>query len=61
MKNYNEYPGADSVWGTDENGPELLIMHKAFREIFDDENDSIPEEDELDEKKDYELTGKGLI
>lgn len=52
MKKKN-YPGMNGFTDTAADGPELLVMHRAFKEIFDDENDYVPEEDELDEKDIY--------
>lgn len=61
MKNQENIPGTDGFTGAGESGLELLVMHNALRSLFDDENDRIPEEGEIDEEKDYELTGKERI
>ena len=52
MKKKN-YPGMNGFDDNAADGVELLVMHKAFAELFDDENDYIPEDGELDEKDIY--------
>ena len=52
MKKKN-YPGMNGFGDSAADGVELLVMNKAFREIFDDDNDYIPEDGELDERDMY--------